>query len=101
LQKNSVVSEMTPYTRTTRHPNWTIDRVQALQGKQVKVVGQLMTDNDHYNANDDCGFTGARASCWRSTIWEIHPVVKLFVCNVSSGCDASSPDSAWTDLDQP
>ncbi len=100
LQKNSVVTEMTPYPRTTRHPNWGIDNVKALQGKQVKVIGQLMADNDHFNAKDDCGFAGATTNCWRSTIWEIHPIVKIFVCNLSTGCNDSSPDSAWTDLDK-
>jgi hypothetical protein len=100
LQKGSVVAEVTPYTRTARHPNWAIANVKALQGKQVKLVGQLMADNNHFNAKDDCGFSRAATSCWRSTIWEIHPIVKVYTCNLSSGCDASSPDSAWTDLDQ-
>lgn len=100
LQKDSVVAEMTPYARTTRHPKWGIDRVQALQGKQVKVVGQLMVDNDHFNAKADCGFPGATTNCWRSTIWELHPVTQLYVCNLSTGCDASSPASVWTSLDK-
>lgn len=100
LQKASVVAEMTPYVRS-HHPNWTIDKVQALQGKQVKVVGQLMVDNDHFVAKDDCGFHNPGVGCWRSTVWEIHPVTKMLVCNLSSPCDASSPDSAWTDLDNP
>jgi hypothetical protein len=99
LQKKSVVAEMTPYPRHTRHANWTVERVNAHQGEQVKVVGQLMVDNYHFKASDDCGFQGATANCWRSTIWEMHPLMKFYVCNVSSGCNASSPDSAWTDLD--
>jgi hypothetical protein len=101
LQKKSVVAEMTPYPRHTRHANWTVERVNAHQGEQVKVVGQLMVDNYHFKASDDCGFQGATANCWRSTIWEMHPLMKFYVCNVSSGCNASSPDSAWTDLDNP
>lgn len=101
MEKTSVVAEMTPYSRTTRHPNWGFDKVKALQGQQVKVVGQLMADNDHFNAQDDCGFHGAGAGCWRSTVWEIHPILKFYVCNVNTGCDGSSPDSAWTDLDNP
>lgn len=101
MDKTSVVAEMTPYTRTTHHANWSFDKVNALQGQQVKVVGQLMVDNYHFNAKDDCGFQGAASSCWRSTVWEMHPLMKFYVCNVSSGCDASSPDSAWTDLDNP
>lgn len=101
LQKGSIVAEMTPYPRHTRHANWTFARVSSHQGEQVKVVGQLMVDNYHFNAKDDCGFHGAGTACWRSTVWEMHPLMKFYVCNVSSGCDASSPDSAWTDLDTP
>lgn len=96
MEKTSVVAEMTPHTR---HPKWTFARVNALQGQQVKVVGQLMADNVHLNANDDCKFPQATSSCWRSTVWEIHPVTQFFVCNLSTPCDASSPDSAWTSLD--
>lgn len=100
LQKASVVGEMTPYPRHTRHPKWTVVNVNSHQGEQVKVVGQLMVDNYHFKASDDCGLHGAGTGCWRSTIWEMHPLMKFYVCNVSSGCDASSPDSAWTDLDK-
>ena len=71
IDKTSVVAEMTPHTRA---PKWTFARVNSLQGQQVKVVGQLMIDNVHLNVNDDCGFPGATASCWRSTVWEVHPV---------------------------
>jgi len=73
--------------------------VNALQGKQVKVVGQLMVDNDHYNSGDDCGFPGAKPACWRSTVWEVHPISKFYECNLNSVCDENSPASAWTDLD--
>ena len=54
LEKQSVVAEMTPYTR---HAKWSFSRVDALQGQQVKVVGQLMVDNIHFNKNDDCHFS--------------------------------------------
>jgi len=101
LQEKSVVAEMTPYPRHTRHPNWTFDRVNVHQGEQVKVVGQLMVDNFHFVASTDCGFHNPGTGCRRSTVWEMHPLTKFYVCNVSSGCDASSPDSAWTDLDTP
>lgn len=101
LEKDSFVAEMTPFPRHSRHPNWSIASVSANLGKQVKVVGQLMVDNDHFQAKDDCHLTPKNSACWRSTVWEIHPVTKFYVCNVSSGCDASSPDSAWTDLDNP
>lgn len=96
MRKTSVVAEMTPHTRG---PKWTLARVSSLRGQQVKVVGQLMLDNEHLNAKDDCGFPGAAASCWRFTTWEVHPITQFYVCNVSSGCNASSPDNAWTSLD--
>src|SRR5215471_11594059 len=96
LEKHSVVAEMTPYTR---HPKWTFDRVNALQGQQVKVVGQLIVDNTHFNKKDDCHFSPAQSSCWRSTVWEIHPITQFYVCKASSGCTVSSPASDWTTLD--
>jgi len=97
MDKTSVVAEMTPHTRG---PKWTVARVNSLQGQQVKVVGQLMIDNVHLNVKDDCSFPGAVASCWRSTVWEVHPVAQFSVCNLKNKvCDASSPDSAWTSLD--
>ncbi|HTS37154.1 MAG TPA: hypothetical protein VMH04_15875 [Candidatus Solibacter sp.] len=99
LEKASVVAEMTPFTRSSRHPKWTIDRVAALQGQQIKVVGQLMSDNEHFNKKDDCGFPKHKSSCWRSTVWEIHPVTQFLVCTASAGCSDSSPDSDWTSLD--
>ena len=96
LEKQSVVAEMTP---NTRHPKWTYARVNALQGQQVKVVGQLMVDNIHFNKNDDCHFSPAQAKCWRSTVWEIHPITQFYVCKASGGCTGSSPASDWTNLD--
>ena len=96
LEKKSVVAEMTP---ATRHTKWTFSRVNALQGKQVKVVGQLMADNLHFNAKDDCSVLKSKPTCWRSTVWEIHPITQFFVCQASGGCTASSPASDWTNLD--
>jgi hypothetical protein len=98
MDKTSVVAEMTPHTRG---PKWTFARVNSLQGQQVKVVGQLMIDNVHLNVNDDCGLPGALASCWRSTVGEIHPVTQFYVCNLKNNqvCDKRSPDTAWTSLD--
>jgi len=96
LEKDSVVAEMTPFTR---HPKWTFDRVTALQGQQIKVVGQLMVDNVHFNNKDDCRFPAAQTGCWRSTVWEIHPISQFYICKASAGCTASSPDSDWTNLD--
>ena len=96
MEQTSIVAEMTPHTR---HPTWTFARVSALRGKQVKVVGQLMLDNMHFNQREDCGFADALSSCWRGSAWEIHPVAQFFVCRVSGSCDKNSPDSEWIALD--
>jgi len=98
LEKASVVAEMTPFIRT-QHPKWTFARVSALEGQQVKIVGQLMADNIHFNRNDDCSFPSAASSCWRSTVWEVHPITQFYICKASGGCTASSPASDWTSLD--
>ncbi len=96
MEQTSVVAEMTPHTH---HPKWTFGRVNSLQGRQVKVVGQLMVDNVHFNSKDDCNFPNSGPNCWRATVWEVHPVTQFYVCNLDGGCDQSSPDSAWTSLD--
>lgn len=100
LEKDSFVAEMTPFPRHSRHTKWSIASVSAHLGEQVKVVGQLMVDNGHFQARDDCHFTPQTSACWRSTVWEIHPVTQFYFCNLTAGCDESSPDSAWTNLEQ-
>ena len=97
MDKTSVVAEMTPHTRDSK---WTVARVNSLQGQQVKIVGQLMIDNVHLNVNDDCSFPSAAAGCWRSTVWEVHPITQFYVCNLKGKlCDKNSPDTDWTSLD--
>ncbi|MGI8741914.1 MAG: hypothetical protein ACR2NN_04975 [Bryobacteraceae bacterium] len=98
LEQNSAIVEMTPHYRFDYHPNWNIQAVQDVAGKKVRVVGQLMIDSEHNNASQNCGFQGAnRATCWRATSWELHPVMQFQVCN-SGECTASSGD--WIELDQ-
>ena len=99
LEQPSVVVEMTPHYRAQLEPGWTIDKVQHAIGRQVMVVGQLMVDNAHFNAKDDCSFPGHDAQkCWRHAVWELHPVTQFWVCTANSGC---SPNSAngWTRLE--
>jgi hypothetical protein len=98
LQSNSMIVEITPYYRAKNEPAWTLAKLKALYGAQVKVVGQLIADNDHYMAAQDCGMKGAVASsCWRLSIWEIHPVTAFFVCSTNSDC--AKTDSGWTRLE--
>ncbi len=95
-QQQSMVVEMTPHTRADKS-NWSSDNLDAARGKPVKVVGQLMVDNEHNNVKDNCGYPGHKPTCWRMSAWELHPVTQFLVCKTDS-CDESSPDSAWQEL---
>jgi hypothetical protein len=99
LERNSIIVEMTPHYRARYHPNWTYDLVMSLRGKQVKVVGQLILDNDHAKSSDICSTppdSSDAAKCWRESPWELHPVTEFYVCRAHT-CDAESSD--WVALD--
>lgn len=96
LNKTAVVVEMTPQYRADFAPEWTLQALRAAIGKQVKVVGQLMADNEHNVPKDNCGVAGAGPSCWRASIWELHPVTSFQVCTVEAGCAADG--AGWQDL---
>ena len=99
LQKNSIVVEMTPHYRAKYHKGkWTEAKLDNMIGYQVKVVGQLLLDNDHMGADAVCSASNASSTCWRISPWELHPVTEFYVCNAKRGCD---PDSTteWTALD--
>jgi len=95
LEQNSVIVEMTPHSRFSFEAGiWTIENVRTAVGKQVRVVGQLLVDNEHFSSSQDCAKGGA-ASCWRLSVWELHPVTQFQVCNAAS----CAPDDAnWVEL---
>ena len=95
LNQTSMIVEMTPHYRFQYKPDWTLPDLQAMVGRQVRVVGQLIVDNEHYDAKDDCGL-GQDGSCWRATVWELHPVTQFQICNSDKPCADDSPD--WRDL---
>jgi len=97
MDKTSVVAEMTPHTRGAK---WAFARVNSLQGQQVKVVGQLMMDNVHWNAKDDCGFFGRRAWLLAFDYLGSASGDAVLCVQASGGCTASSRASDWTSLDQ-
>lgn len=98
VDRTSMIVEMTPAYRDRFHPKWTDARLDAAVGKQVKVVGQLVVDNDHLKASDDCGFKGADTSkCWRMSVWELHPALEFYVCKKGAGCGDDPND--WDKLD--
>jgi hypothetical protein len=100
LKTNSVVVEMTPHYRALyENKVWTFENVNAVLGKQVRVVGQLMFDNEHDISSQNCyraKTDSDRKLCWRYSVWELHPVVRFQVC-ATGACDATSGD--WVELD--
>ena len=91
----SMIVEMTPHYRDAFHPEWTVDAVKAVKGQQVKVLGQLMVDNEHYVSGQDCGLDPSKTACWRASVWELHPVTDFQVCE-SGNCTATS--TGWKPL---
>ena len=101
LQQNSIIVEMTPHDRFQYENGiWTLENLQKAVGRQVKVVGQLLIDNEHNLPSQNCA-TASTASqkqtCWRASVWELHPVVTFQVCPNDS-CTQDSTD--WVELDQ-
>lgn len=98
LKKNTIIVEMTPHYRAKYHRGtWTQAALHKAVGHQVKVVGQLLLDNDHMGADAVCSASNASASCWRLSPWELHPVTEFYVCNTDS-CGQNS--TGWTPLDK-
>ena len=101
LQQTSVIVEMTPHDRFQfENSIWILDNLQRATGRQVKVVGQLIIDNEHNLTSQNCATARTAAdkqTCWRASVWELHPVVRFQVCPN----DSCAPDSTdWVELDQ-
>jgi hypothetical protein len=100
-RSQAVIIEMTPHWRAKFEPGWNLAEVQKAIGRQVYVVGQLLADNEHDDAKDDCAYTGAGGpgpKCWRPTIWELHPVTRFLVCAAAS-CQENGTGAGWTPLE--
>lgn len=100
LMKGSVVVEMTPHYRAKYHlAKWTIAKLSAAMGRPVKVVGQLLLDNDHMKRGNICTADGGpeEDNCWRLSAWELHPVTEFYVCPDGATCTEDSGN--WVALD--
>ena len=97
LKAQGVVVEMTPHTRA-QHPAWDDTLLANYLGRQVKAVGQLVVDNEHRVPKDDCALPNHKATCWRRSVWELHPVTQFYICTSATPC---APDSShWVKLEQ-
>ncbi|HEX4960540.1 MAG TPA: hypothetical protein VF173_06855 [Thermoanaerobaculia bacterium] len=97
MNQTSVIVEMTPHWRAQFRPEWKIEALTLAIGHQVRVAGQLLVDNEHFAPHDDCAFPGAGSTCWRASVWELHPVTRFEVCNTSTPCTETS--GGWVDLE--
>jgi uncharacterized protein YgiM (DUF1202 family) len=98
VQQTSVIVEMTPHYRGQYHDAWTLPKVQQLEGRQVKIVGQLIVDNEHNTTDQNCAFDDHGDSCWRGSAWELHPVTQVYVCTAAQPCESASKEG-WVQLD--
>jgi hypothetical protein len=91
---HGVVVEMIPQLgRPVGWDSTTIARVKAA-GLQVLVIGGLTYDNEHL-INDDSTHSKA-GQPKRQTLWEIHPITALYVCEAAA-CDPAN-HAQWTPL---
>lgn len=95
MNETSMIVEMTPHYRFQYKPDWNLSALESMVGHQVKVTGQLLVDNEHFDSKDDCAL-GKNDGCWRATVWELHPVTQFQVCNSDTPCSDNSPN--WIDV---
>lgn len=95
MNQSSGIVEVTPHWRALFRPDWTLASFAPAVGHQVRVVGQLLVDSEHYVPRDDCAFQDASPSCWRASVWEIHPVTRFEVCGNGDSCTGTG----WVDLE--
>jgi Ankyrin repeat len=90
LEQSSIVAQTSPHSRALYHPDWTLESLRSLAGQQIKVSGQLLFNNSHSTAREDCGVNGAnRTTCWRLSAWEVTPITDIWVCR-SGSCSAEA-----------
>ncbi len=87
---SSVTAEVSPHMRPA---SWNNTSVSDLKGKLIRVSGQLMYDDSHHVC------TGGKHSGddpARQSLWEIHPVYSIEVCQNDSG--GSCAAGGWKPL---
>jgi hypothetical protein len=98
LGQQSMVVEITPHYRAKFFPGWLLRKLQRSTGLLVTVTGQLMVDNVHASPGEDCGFPNSiKATCWRKSAWELHPVTQFLVCTNQASPTTCAPNS-WVKL---
>jgi hypothetical protein len=91
---HGVVVEMIPQARAQHHPGWTLPAVKAVAQRWALIVGPLFFDNEH-DVHDDCSVKNSQPK--RVSLWEIHPIIALYLCDDHS-CQGNSM-SGWHPMD--
>jgi hypothetical protein len=86
----TVSAEVSPHFRP---PAWLPDNLNRVV-RPVRITGQMFFDASHDPCRD-----GKRASPARISVWEIHPIYSIDVCEKNSlaSCDAEN-DSVWVPM---
>jgi hypothetical protein len=79
-EDSSITAEVTPRIRAAGHPKWTAERLQALEGKLVRLTGWLMLDTAHLPHPVLLPNERKHEPLKRSTNWEVHPITKIERC---------------------
>jgi hypothetical protein len=89
----TVTAEMSPHYRPL---TWTPENVMAAGKHPVRITGQMFFDSSHKPCT-----AGKRARPPRASVWEIHPVYSIEVCQNTSlaACSATSK-TAWVLLNE-
>lgn len=80
----AVIVETTPRIRRLHHWNSAVLEKWVNSNKPIRITGFLMLDPEHRN----------QVGKYRGTVWEIHPVTNIEVCN-----QVSCSDADWVALD--
>ena len=78
----STTAEMSPHYRPA---SWTPENLKSLGARPVRVRGHLFYDGSHSPCTDH-----SRPNPKRVSLWEVHPVYSMDVCNIDHG---STPGS--------
>jgi hypothetical protein len=92
----AIVAEMIPHFRPDAFDPVFLAAI-AKQQLPVRISGQLFFDASHRPCNSD----GPQDSSVRGSLWEIHPIYSLDVCNNGTlqQCPADN-DAVWTSLQE-
>src|SRR5207247_5867607 len=91
LEQTSIIAQITPHSRWAYHPEWTLDALRKLVGRQVRITGQLVFNNRHSTPRDDCGRPNPDMNtCWRAAAWELTPVTRVLQCQSGLNCSVNS-----------